>query len=216
MHRLGWSSAAAALASNAEAFLGLRVASQLRVQEFERDTASEAGVACDIHDAHAATANALQQLVLRDGLSLERGAGGGWREAGDGRVQHATGFVRTQQRFDFSTEFRLSGAGVVEEWGALIGFQREHGEQQCTGALEQFLCADAGRDLWWWCGSRLRTGVLAGIHRLDAPRLVSLPSSRCSHARAIVQSRFTVAGDVDSASAVSSTLMPPKNRHTTT
>jgi hypothetical protein len=42
------------------------------------------------------------------------------------------------------------------------------------------------------------------------------PSSRLSQARAIVQSRFTVAGEMSSASAVSSTLMPPKKRHSTT
>jgi hypothetical protein len=34
-------------------------------------------------------------------------------------------------------------------------------------------------------------------------------SSRLSHARAMVQSRFTVAGEVPNASAVSSTLRPP-------
>jgi hypothetical protein len=42
------------------------------------------------------------------------------------------------------------------------------------------------------------------------------PSSRLSQARAMVQSRFTVAGDVPNASAVSSTLIPPKKRHSTT
>ena len=40
--------------------------------------------------------------------------------------------------------------------------------------------------------------------------------SRLSHARAATQSRFTVAGDVPSASAVCSTSMPAKKRHSTT
>jgi hypothetical protein len=46
---------------------------------------------------------------------------------------------------------------------------------------------------------------------LDAlPALVAhAPSSLFSQARASVQSRFTVAGEISSASAVSSTLMPP-------
>src|SRR2546423_720321 len=43
----------------------------------------------------------------------------------------------------------------------------------------------------------------------------SLWISRWSHAWAMDQSRFTVAGEIPSATAVSSIDMPPKNRHST-
>ena len=47
--------------------------------------------------------------------------------------------------------------------------------------------------------------------RADAlPALRRHASSLCSQARAIVQCRLTVAGEMSSASAVSSTVMPPK------
>ena len=42
-----------------------------------------------------------------------------------------------------------------------------------------------------------------------------LPTSRVSHALAMLQSRFTVAGEMSSATAVSSTDKPPKNRSST-
>ncbi len=46
-------------------------------------------------------------------------------------------------------------------------------------------------------------------------RAQSAVSSRLRKARAAVQSRFTVAGEMSSAAAVSSILMPPKKRHST-
>src|SRR5437016_4090672 len=55
--------------------------------------------------------------------------------------------------------------------------------------------------------------------RIHLPRKASRPTARqlrLSHARENAQSRLTVAGDVPRAAAVSSTDIPPKQRHSTT
>ena len=62
----------------------------------------------------------------------------------------------------------------------------------------------------------LRAAEALGVHqgRSGAARPPFI--SRKSHALAVLQSRFTVARDTPSASAVSSSVRPAKNRHSTT
>src|SRR5262245_38235390 len=68
------------------------------------------------------------------------------------------------------------------------------------------------------CGPFARRAFEGGMkHLLNLPPEFNrhLPISRCSQALARVHSRATVPGETSSASAVSSTLNPPKNRSST-
>ena len=60
-----------------------------------------------------------------------------------------------------------------------------------------------------WNSSLMRAPAL-GAHACEVPS-----SSRASHARATAQCRFTVAGEMSIASAVSSIVSPPKKRSST-
>ncbi len=62
----------------------------------------------------------------------------------------------------------------------------------------------------------LQGGVEDLLNPRPIDRRIHLLSSLFRKARASVQSRFTVAGEIPRASAVSSTPIPAKNRHSTT
>src|SRR5215475_782599 len=82
--------------------------------------------------------------------------------------------------------------------------------------MSQFLITGAG--FIKECGPFARRAFEGGMkHLLNLPPAFRrhLPISRCSQALARVHSRATVPGETLSASAVSSTLNPPKNRSST-
>ncbi len=62
-----------------EAFEGLRIASEIVGEKFERDEAAEAGVFGFVDDAHAAAAEFFDDAVMRDRLADQR------RRIGHGR-----------------------------------------------------------------------------------------------------------------------------------
>ena len=141
-----------------------------------------------IHDAHATPAEALSDLVSTYGLALEVAA---LDQLGEQR-----GAERVREAV------HRSGRGMRLEQGLHLRPQ---------GVVPS---ASPGEEV-----SALRLGDLQCREEEVLDRLPSLSrhslSSRLSHALAITQSRLTVAGDSERASAVSLMLMPPKNRHST-
>src|SRR5579883_520697 len=123
-------------------------------------------------------------------------------------------FIRSKlgsigQRFSFDSR-RLEKAVRV-----FVG--RKQGLHFCS---DRFLDADlieiaiAFARSFFQCDGEdgLDLSPLFGIHALSPLLLIS----RCSQARAVAHSRFTVAGEIPSTSAVSSMERPPKNRSSTT
>src|SRR4029450_12520779 len=95
--------------------------------------------------------------------------------------------VCIEQRIDLCAQLRIVGARLVQIPGSLV--LAEH-----AGSREDILHA---------------LPAIGG--QAPAPAMIS----RCSHARAIAHSRFTVAGETPMTSAVSLMLRPPKKRSST-
>src|SRR5262249_35166531 len=99
-----------------------------------------------------------------------------------------TGFVMgLEQGIDFTAYIRIAVACVVEIRRTIVRRERDSLLHQLLDALPAL-----------------------GIHAGASPLI-----ARYSHARAIVQSRFTVAGEIPRTSEVSSIVRPPKNRNST-
>src|SRR5262249_59267903 len=96
--------------------------------------------------------------------------------------------VRLKKGFDFGAKFLVGGAGLIKIGGAFTWRKGDGGIQDFADLLPLF---------------RFQVAAL---------RL----SSRNSQARAVVQSRFTVDGEMPRTSAVSSTVSPPKTFNSTT
>ncbi len=96
--------------------------------------------------------------------------------------------MRGEQRLDLPAQFEIVAALFVENPRARVAVALDGRGEHILHALPAI---GRGRDV--------------AIGRPVAHRC----SSRFNHARAIAQSRLTVAGDTFNASAVSSTLIPP-------
>jgi len=164
-----------------------RVGVEPRLQQLDRDLLLVLLVVahCLEHLAHAAAAGFVDDAIGAepppDPVLLRRCARQSDALRGFFFDERAGRVVRFQQRDDFDAQLLVAGAGSFDVGAALRGFLLER-------RAENFL--DAAPAL--------------GRHQ----RL--LPSSRRSQARASVHSRFTVASEMPMASAVCSTVSPPK------
>jgi hypothetical protein len=163
------------------------VAAERARQHLQRDGAAQAIVAGGVHHAHAAAADFLADFVRADTRARERGVGRFVEELGGDRP------CGTFEEGAGRVVRAQQGAHFVGDSG--IGFGR---------AREQALTIR---------GAEIQRLV---EQRADAaPVGRQLSSSRASHARASAQWRFTVAGEMSIACAVSSIDRPPKNRSST-
>ena len=169
-----------------------RIGAERRRQELERHVTSEPLVARFVHDAHAAGAN-----CLLDDVFGNRAAGpvddrfpqqrAGRRHERRQAIDDTLLVVGEQQRFHFASEISVGAAARVHERAALL-----------RGAFD-CLTEDILNER-----PPIRCRGVAMFRRT-----AHASSSRFSHARAVAHSRLTVAGDTCSASAVSSTVIPP-------
>jgi hypothetical protein len=169
---------------------GIRI--EVRGEEFQGDLTPEPLVSCSVDHCHAARADGFVHHVLSDSTSGPFRGGvshprAGWLQEGCQPVHHAVSFVGHQERLDFLPEGRVGGAAEVEQRGALR-----------RGAVDS-----VGEDVLNALPA-IRRERIAGGRRPCHPC-----SSRFSHARAAAHSLLTVAGDTFSASALSSTVIPP-------
>src|SRR6516165_3893169 len=146
---------------------------------------------------HAASADGLEDAVVRDDLALEE------RREGLGFVgSHGLGHDRDGR----GVQNTLRGGAMTEERLHFL----DEAEIAATSRLEERLAPVVGQD---------RSGVIEILDRLPARGLhgdISWLSSRRSHVLASFQSRITVSSDTRRAAAVSSTVRPPKKRSSTT
>src|SRR6185503_7731337 len=145
-----------------------------------------------IHLAHAAVTDERNDLVRADPLTDPAVAAREHFTAthvrSGGPIDDSIGLiVRIEQRHDLGAQRRVTCASFVE----------------VTIALGRVELARRGENIFH---------ALPAI-RSHAPSPVVI--SRCSHARAIAHSRFTVAGETPMTSAVSLMLRPPKKRSST-
>ena len=177
-----------------EAPLRLRIGAQMGRQELQGHIALQALIARAVHDAHAATTKALEHAVACIGRH------------GGHRIQSRA--LRQVQRRHDVVEQRIEGAPRVvrRQQRRDIGpnrFRQRHGREVARPRLLGLTQHLVER----------RFNLRPPLRRRPVRHVVS---SRFNHARAAIQSRFTVAGESCSASAVSSMLSPTKNRHSTT
>src|SRR5581483_11253180 len=178
------------LAFGAEAVQGL-ARRQSGADHLDRDVPLVLAVGADRreHLAHAAAADSFDDDVAADAAA---GAGRGRRDRlalVDRRfVQKVAGaVVRREQRLDFALQVAIAGALGGQKRAPLAGRQRDGAVEDAFDLLPAF-----GR----------HAGGRSAI-------------SRCSHARAVVHSRDTVAAEMPRTSAVSSIDSPVKYRSST-
>ena len=175
-----------------ESRLRPRIDTQRGRQELERHVTSEPLVARFVDDAHAAGPDRLLDDVFPDRAAGPVGDRRPQQRAGRRHercqaINHTLLFVREQQRFHFASEIRVGTAARVQERAALLckAFDR----------LAEHILHERP--------------AIRGRRAAVGRRTAHDCSSRFSHARAVAHSRLTVAGDTCSASAVSSTVIPP-------
>ena len=179
-----------------ESPLGVLAPSEVWRKELQRNRAAQAFVPGAVHHAHAAAPESLSDGVVGDHPPLRRRGSGADRAHGrrDDRVgepvERARAIVRFEERSDFIPKVGIVSTLAREQGGAAGGVQVHRGCEERTRAAPSHA---GGRCL-------VRRGLRWSAHA---------PTSRLSHARAIAHSRFTVAGEMPSASAVSSIVIPP-------
>src|SRR5581483_1144311 len=176
-------------------------ADQGGVRKLQRHEAVQARVFGFVDNTHAAMTELLDQSVVTDdfiqgsGKWIDRNidgfSSGGVEELAPGL------FMRDDEGFDFGTQFGISAAGAVQECRTLIWRQPQRLFQKLLGPLPSFAVCD-----------RRFLEITHGEALLEI--------SRCSQARAAVQSRCTVAGAIPMASEISSSERPAKKRSSTT
>src|SRR6266403_4709158 len=148
------------------------------------------GTDCAIDLAHPAVADLLDNLIHAD---APPGARGGCRHR---RLQiHCRSlqksgsclFMRREKGIDFAAELGIAVGNTVQKRRALVGIERYGFFQQLLHSLPTFR-----------------------VHAGASPVM-----ARYNHARAVTQSRFTVAGEIPNTSAVSSMVSPAKKRSST-
>src|SRR5690606_5211962 len=177
--------------------------------------ALETEVTRAVHDAHAAAAERLLDAVMKNGLP------GGWlRDVGHGPayggpVEHACPRMCSEQRLQLGDHRGVATRRLGEESASRLGGQVGRLVEDLANAIPV-----RRRERWRRLIARCRLEYARdpALERLDErrTRCAHAFSSRCSHARASVQSRAAVARAMPSASAVSSSVRPAKNRHSTT
>ena len=186
------------LALGAEALLG-HGAAHIRAHELDRHFGLVQRVVAHglEHLAHAAGTQEFHDAMGADALADamahaiagSRAAGHRQRlglECRRRRVQRAARLlVRRQQGFHFLAERRVAASLAFQQRRTLGGRRLQRPREQGFDPLPPV------------CGH-------FGVHERVAV------SSRCSHARAIAHSRFTVASDTPTTPAVSSNVSPPK------
>ena len=175
--------------------LGVRVGTQVRRKKLQRDVTAEPLVPRSVHDRHAAGAERILHHVVTDPAARPfhrrlRQPRAGWLDERAKPIDDALAVVGDQQRLHFATERRIAGAAGVEE-------RRPPGSRAVDRVSQDVVHA------------------LPALGRHGVGRTAHACSSRFSHARAVAHSRLTVAVETFSVSAVSSTLIPPKNRYST-
>ena len=155
-----------------------------RRQHLERDAPPEALILGEVHDAHAPAAEFLENRVrTNDGTRCNGFTWFTWFK-GFIEIDHRRLFEESSSRF-----VRLEQClRLAEHFIVRSGFTRQPRAAGGRRLLERSV------------EERLETLPLRGIHS----------SARFNHARAIAHWRLTVAGDTPTASAVSSTVSPPK------
>ena len=160
-------------------------------QRLQGHRAIEDLIAREVNHAHPASRDLTHDSVLANRLSGKRRVVVENQIRADGPSRHVEVAIRSpmavEQALHLAQKLRVGTSLGSGEGVALGRVDVERGVEDFVDALPAF----AGH------GSGLRS------------------SSRASQARAIVQCRFTVAGEVSIASAVSSTVRPPKNRNST-
>ena len=166
------------------------VAAQVPGKKLERHGALQPQIVSTVDNSHAARAQLLLQLVMADlrpegGPRLRGGALHRVRQA----VQWAGGAVGPQQALNLAAQGGISAAIRRQERGALLRRPLQRGGENFADPrpIGGGGGAPRGRILL----SLEDTGEAGKQVRGSAHRF----SSRFSHARAMVQSRFTVAGD---------------------
>ena len=175
-----------------EALFRRRLFAEVWWQELQRDVASQPRVVRLVDDSHPTRVDKLADQILPDAppfpsRDLRSGPGRRRRDRGRQSIDLTRTLVRGEQRFDFSLQVRIVAASIAEPSRSIRNVAFDRRREQVLYALPAI-----GRH-------RIPMGARIG-HRC---------SSRFNQARAIAHSRLTVAGDTFSASAVSSTLMPP-------
>src|SRR5262245_9594569 len=177
-----------------------------RAQDFHRHSPAVLAIVAlgEVYDTHAAAPELAQYAVRTDAPSF-RGIARG-QASGDRFIEDAVfPFVRREQKLDFPAQTSVVAAPFSEPRSSALdrNVERllEHGFYRRAVAGER-------------CGVRelgFRARRLGWAH--DG---CSSLSQRLSHARALTQSRRTVRVVTPSASAISASSRPPKNRHSTT
>src|ERR1700686_2424175 len=143
-----------------------------------------------IHLTHAAVPDFFNDLVDTDATTRTTGRRKGRGLECEGRILQKCSsglFMRGEQRFDFVPEFGIPAAGMVEVRCALHRVDKDDLVEQLLHLLPAF-----------------------GVHAGASPVM-----ARNNQARAVTQSRFTVAGEMPSTSEVSSMVRPAKKRSST-
>ena len=163
-------------------------------QKLQSNETVKAGIFGLVDHAHAAPANFLRNLEGTHALTYVRSGRRGARS----EIQNLWGreveelaagfFVSDDERFNFDTQGSILGAGGVEIGGAIFGGEAKGVFLDLLGPLPAL------------------GGHASGRREI----------SRCSQARAAVQSRWTVAGPISRTWAVSSNESPAKKRSSTT
>ena len=121
--------------------------------------------------------------------------------------------VRCEQRLDFTSQHLISAARFIEKNGTTLRLELNGGLKQFIYLLPTFRSHKGTRRLRIIASKLLSEKIPT---KLSSLRCIQLPlTSRCNHALAARHSRITVTGESFIASAVSSTLKPPKNLNST-
>ena len=187
---------------SAQAIALRRIADQARWQRLERDGPAEPGVDRPVHATHAAAADLADNPVRPDRLSrLQRRsfvpAALAGCSTGDRRAR-----ILGEQRGQIVRRLGQERAGP-----RVVAHQRDD-----LFAHRRIVRRSIGEPAAQ-VGRRLLDRLLEELADLLPPlagHAASPPSSRNSQARASAQRRFSVAGDMPSTSAASSTLRPTK------
>src|SRR6266581_1114092 len=143
-----------------------------------------------IHLAHPAVSNFLDDLIYADAPPGARGGCRHLRLQIHRRSLQKSGtclFMRREKGIDFAAELGIAVGNTVQKRRALLGIERYGFFQQLLHSLPTFR-----------------------VHAGASPVM-----ARYSHARAVTQSRFPVAGEIPSTTEVSSMVSPAKKRSST-
>ncbi len=184
----------------------LRIRDERRRQDLDRDFSIELRVARAIDLTHPTAAERRD-----DDVGTEHQAAFESRDRPVERVRRR--LAAAVQQIDSKAVERPGATVLGEKRLDLSTDIRFHVRQQLGAAILRTLLSGVKKrlDLIPAVGGHAAQASVTAVYARFLP-----PSSRCSQARARLQSRFTVAGDELSAWAVSSMLMPLKKRHSTT